>query len=106
MLTSITVFNAPYLSKLQLIEQALVRAAEQENLYTMQIRTLEDALPKLKDDLVWEQTYMEIERLHRNRIKAKNAKEAAWIEVCTILAENQQRPECEVIQIHSVSKIA
>lgn len=101
MLTSITVFNMPYLSKLKQIEQLLIRASEQEALYTMQIRTLEDALPKLKDDLVWEQTYIEIDRLHRKRIKAKNEKEAAWVQVCNILAEHEHKPECDVIQIHS-----
>lgn len=106
MIVEISIFNRRYLNNIQDKERRLTATEERLALVKAKIKLSQDNLPKISDNAIWLELYLELEQLQREELRLINQKNFLWAEIKTILYETERKPDCEVVQIIHTGKTA
>ena len=100
-LIRLSIFSKQYMTQLASIEECLTRADQRLALIKKKIKTLQEALPSLTDNSLWEGCYLDLEALYREEIRVTGERNDLWAQIKTIITEDERKPDCPVVKLRS-----
>ena len=90
------------MSEVAKTEAELTRVEQKLAVVKAKLKVPQEALPKITDDSVWKATYLEVEDLQRTEMYVSHLKDEIWVKIKSMIAEDESKPDCEVLQLRSL----